>query len=107
MTTETVDMSSPSEPGYDKLLTEVVEFLNEKRGDEDPEVTVKDVVDSLNAAGGNARITRDTDGYITDVQYGAEGGRRRSRLNKKTRRSKGRRRHTIRRKLRKLTSRRR
>ena len=98
MTTETVITSNIPLEDFDKLVQEIADAT----GNTPDEVQV-----SIGDAEGTVRITRDKDGEIKDVQYGAEGGRRRSRLNKKTRRSKGRRRHSVRRKLRKLTSRRR
>jgi hypothetical protein len=61
----------------------------------------------LEGASGMVTVYYDDKGDIDRVELGTTGGRRRSRLNKKTRRAKGRRRHTIRRKLRGLTSRRR
>jgi hypothetical protein len=90
-----VNTSALTQTEYDKLLQEIVDFSGESEAD---------IVKKLEAAGTMVRITRDEEGYITDVKYGAKGGLR---LNKKTRRSKGRRRHSVRRKLRKLTSRRR
>ena len=92
-----VNTSTLSQTEYDKLLQEIVDFSG------DSEV---DVAKKLEDAGAMVRITRDAEGYIAEVKYGSEGGRR-SRLNKKTRRTKGRRRNSVRRKLRKLTSRRR
>ena len=92
-----VNTSTLSQTEYDKLLQEIVDFSG------DSEV---DVAKKLEDAGAMVQITRDAEGYITEVKYGSAGGRR-SRLNKKTRRTKGRRRNSVRRKLRKLTSRRR
>jgi hypothetical protein len=90
-----VNTSKLSQTEYDKLLQEIVDFSGESEAD---------VVKKLEDAGAMVRVTRDDEGYITDVKYGTKGG---SRLNKKTRRSKGRRLNSVRRKLRKLTSRRR
>lgn len=90
-----VNTSRLSQTEYDKLLQEIVDFSGE---------TDADVAKKLEAAGAMVRVTRDKEGYITDVKYGAKGGLR---LNKKTRRPKGRRSHSVRRKLRKLSSRRR
>ncbi len=90
-----VETSKLSKKKFDKLIEEIVDFSSELEAE---------IVKKLEAVGGVVRITRDEEGYITEIKYGREGG---SRLNKKTRRSKGRRRHSVGRKLRKLTSRRR
>ena len=98
-TTETVITANMDKGDFDKLIQEIADETGK---------TNEEVSRSVGDADGVVRITRDTDGNIADVQYGEAGGRRRkSRLNKKTRRTKGRRRHSVRRKLRKLTSRRR
>ena len=80
-----VNTSKLSQTEYDKLLQEIVDFSGE---------TEADVVKKLEAAGAMVRVTRDEEGYIMDVKYGAKGGSRRKR---KTRRSKGRRKTTSRR----------
>ncbi len=89
MTTETVKMGELDLEGeFDKLVQEIAEWAGK---------TPDEVQVSIGDAEGVVRITRNTDGDITDVQYGAEGGRRRSRRKRKTRRSKGRRKTTSRR----------
>jgi hypothetical protein len=99
MTTETVNTAILDlEEEYNPLMQEIATWADK---------TKEEVERSVGDADGVVRITRDEKGYITDVQYGADGGRRRSRLNKKTRRAKGRRRHSVRRKLRSFTARRR
>jgi hypothetical protein len=97
MPTETVNTATLSLEDFDKLMQEIADATS---------ATKEDVEKSVGDADGVVRITRNDEGEITEVAYGAAGGRR-SRLNKKTRRSKGRRRHSVRRKLRKLSSRRR
>ena len=97
MTTDIVITAELDPKDFDK----VVQFIVEDTGDTEAEVAEK-----LEADGTRASVTRDEDGKITGAQY-IEGGRRRSRLNKKTRRAKGRRRHSVRRKLRSFTARRR
>jgi hypothetical protein len=88
MTTETVNTALLDlETEYNPLMQEIAEWADK---------TKEEVERSVGDADGVVRITRDKEGSITDVQYGAEGGRR-SRRKRKTRRSKGRRKTTSRR----------
>ena len=73
------------------------------------EMEPDDVREKLGEHGNTVTVHFDDTGAVDRIEFGNTTGRRggRSRLNKKTRRSKGRRRNSVRRKLRKLTSRRR